>query len=143
MAWENNLNIMFKFSMHVGMILFVEFCPWHWDYFKFSWHNRYFKKQIYLLVWTEYVLLNQLNVLISKFNILLTVHHSIQYSETNVMHFLFNLLTIKCLYMFEALLAHLQETLHKQHLVYCMGVMSGLELNSNPGTRSVSNAHNM
>jgi hypothetical protein len=44
-----------------------------------------------------------------------------QYSETNVMHFLFSLLRIKDLYMFQALLAHL---LHKQHLVYCMCVMS-------------------
>jgi hypothetical protein len=35
-----------------------------------------------------------------------------QYSETNVMHFLFNLLRIKRLYMFRALLAHPQEVLH-------------------------------
>jgi hypothetical protein len=33
-----------------------------------------------------------------------------QYSETNVMHFLFNLLRIKGLHMFRALLAHLQAT---------------------------------
>jgi hypothetical protein len=32
-----------------------------------------------------------------------------QYSETNVMHFLFNLLRIKGFYMFRALLAHPQE----------------------------------
>jgi hypothetical protein len=32
-----------------------------------------------------------------------------QYSETNVMHFLFNLLRIKDLYMIRALLAHPQE----------------------------------
>jgi hypothetical protein len=47
-----------------------------------------------------------------------------QYIETNVMHFLFNLLTIKGLYMFWALLAHPQEVLHKRHLVYCVRVMS-------------------
>jgi hypothetical protein len=47
-----------------------------------------------------------------------------QYSETNVMHFLFSLLRIKSLYMFRALLAHLQEALHKRHLVYCVRVMS-------------------
>jgi hypothetical protein len=47
-----------------------------------------------------------------------------QYSETNMMHFLFSLLRIKGLYMFRALLAHLQEALHKRHLVYCMRVMS-------------------
>jgi hypothetical protein len=35
-----------------------------------------------------------------------------QYSETNVMHFLLNLLRIKGLYMFRALLAHPQEALH-------------------------------
>jgi hypothetical protein len=47
-----------------------------------------------------------------------------QYSETNVMHFLFNLLRIKDLCMFRALLAHLHEALHKRHLVYCVRVMS-------------------
>jgi hypothetical protein len=40
------------------------------------------------------------------------------------MHFLFNLLRIKGLYMFRALVAHLQEAVHKRHLVYCMRVMS-------------------
>jgi hypothetical protein len=47
-----------------------------------------------------------------------------RYSETNVMHFSFSLLRIKGLYMFRALLAHPQDTLHKWHLVYCMRVMS-------------------
>jgi hypothetical protein len=47
-----------------------------------------------------------------------------QYNETNVMHFLFNLLRIKDLYMFRALLAHPQEALPKRHLVYCVRVMS-------------------
>jgi hypothetical protein len=47
-----------------------------------------------------------------------------QYSETNVMHFLFSLLRIKGLYMFRALLAHRQQALHKRHLVYCVRVMS-------------------
>jgi hypothetical protein len=42
----------------------------------------------------------------------------LQYSETNVMHFLFRLLRIKDLYVFRALLAHPQESLHKRHLVY-------------------------
>jgi hypothetical protein len=40
------------------------------------------------------------------------------------MHFLFNLLRTKGLYMFRALLAHPQETLHKRHMVYCMRIMS-------------------
>jgi hypothetical protein len=47
-----------------------------------------------------------------------------QYSETNVIRFLFNLLRIKGLYMFRALLAHPQEALRKQHFVYCVRVMS-------------------
>jgi hypothetical protein len=59
-------------------------------------------------------------------NVLLAVHHSTvyQYSETNVMHFLFSLLGIKRLYMFRALLAYPQEALHKRHLVYCVHFMS-------------------
>jgi hypothetical protein len=48
----------------------------------------------------------------------------VQYSETNVMHFLFNLLRFKGLYMFRVLLAHPQEVPHKRHLVYCVCVMS-------------------
>jgi hypothetical protein len=40
-----------------------------------------------------------------------------QYSETNVTHFLFNLLGINGLYMFRALLAYPQEALNKRHLV--------------------------
>jgi hypothetical protein len=57
-----------------------------------------------------------------------------RYSETKVMHFLFNLLRIEGLYMCQALLAHAQEALHKQHLAYCVCVTSlgctriGLEL---------------
>jgi hypothetical protein len=47
-----------------------------------------------------------------------------QKSETTVMHLSFNLLRIKALYMFRALLVHPQESLHKQHLVYCVRVMS-------------------
>jgi hypothetical protein len=39
---------------------------------------------------------------------------SFQYSETNVMHFLFSLLGINGLYMFRTLLAHPQEALHKR-----------------------------
>jgi hypothetical protein len=41
-----------------------------------------------------------------------------QYGETNVMYILFNLLRIKGLYIFRALLTHPQEVLHKRHLVY-------------------------
>jgi hypothetical protein len=36
------------------------------------------------------------------------------------MHFLSSLLRIKGLYMFRALLAHLQEEMRKQRLVYCV-----------------------
>jgi hypothetical protein len=42
------------------------------------------------------------------------------YHETNVMHFSFNLLRIKCLYMFRWILTHPREAHHKQHLVYCV-----------------------
>jgi hypothetical protein len=49
---------------------------------------------------------------------------SAQCNETNVMHFSLNLLRIKSLYMFQALLAHPQEVLHKRHLVYCVRIMS-------------------
>jgi hypothetical protein len=45
-----------------------------------------------------------------------------QYSETNVMHFLFSLLRINGLYMFRAFLAHPQEMLNKRHLVYCVRI---------------------
>jgi hypothetical protein len=47
-----------------------------------------------------------------------------QYNETNVIHFSFSLLRIKGLYMFRALFSHLQGALHKQHLVYCVRIMS-------------------
>jgi hypothetical protein len=47
------------------------------------------------------------------------------YSETNVMHFLFNLLSIKGLYMFRALLTHPQEAPHKQHLLYLLACYVG------------------
>jgi hypothetical protein len=52
-------------------------------------------------------------------------HPTVQHSETNVMHFLFNLLRIESLYMIRALLAHPQEALHKALgiLVYiCMHI---------------------
>jgi hypothetical protein len=50
-----------------------------------------------------------------------TVH---QYSETNVIHFLFILLRINGLDMFRALLADPQEALHKRQLIYCLCVLS-------------------
>jgi hypothetical protein len=63
------------------------------------------------------------------------------------MHLLFNLLKIKGPYMFRALLAHPQESLHQRHLVYCVRVMSvgctkvGVELLSTP-TLVAANWHN-
>jgi hypothetical protein len=47
-----------------------------------------------------------------------------QYNETNVMHFSFNLLVIKGLYIFRALLAHPQDAMYRRYLVYCVRVMS-------------------
>jgi hypothetical protein len=61
-----------------------------------------------------------------------------QYSETNVMHFLFGILRIKCLYMFRALLAHPQEAPHKRHLVYCLRVLCKLAA---PGAANLHNTH--
>jgi hypothetical protein len=40
------------------------------------------------------------------------------------MHFSFNLLRIKGLYVFRALFAHPQEVLYKRNLVYCVRIMS-------------------
>jgi hypothetical protein len=64
-----------------------------------------------------------------------------QCSETNVMHFLFNLLKIKGLYMFRALLAYPQEALHMLYLVYCMRVWSGTKSSSH-FTPGAANWHN-
>jgi hypothetical protein len=47
-----------------------------------------------------------------------------QFNETTVMHFSFSLLRNKGLYVFRALLAHPQETLHKRHLVYYVRIVS-------------------
>jgi hypothetical protein len=74
---------------------------------------------IYTLSWSSWPVI-QLILL----DVLLTMYHTYQYSETNVMNILFSLLRIKGLYVFRALLAHPQEALHKQHLVYCVRVMS-------------------
>jgi hypothetical protein len=48
-----------------------------------------------------------------------------QYSETNMMHFLFNLVRVKDLYTFGALLAHPQEAIHKRQLVYMRVISVG------------------
>jgi hypothetical protein len=58
-----------------------------------------------------------------------------QYSKTNVMHFLFNLVRIKDLYMFRELLAHPQEALHnglRVMSVRCTRITAPV-WNSNPG----------
>jgi hypothetical protein len=62
--------------------------------------------------------------ILDKLNVLLSCIVEYQSIKPNAMHFLFNLLTIKGLYMFRALLAHLQEALHERRLVYCVRVMS-------------------
>jgi hypothetical protein len=48
----------------------------------------------------------------------------LQYSTTNVMHFLFNLLRIKGLYMFRAILAHPQDAIHTNGTWYIACVLS-------------------
>jgi hypothetical protein len=49
-----------------------------------------------------------------------------QYSETNVMHFLLNLLRIKGLYMFRALLSHPQEAQTADGVMLCQLAEPGL-----------------
>jgi hypothetical protein len=62
-----------------------------------------------------------------------------QYSESNVMHILSNLLRINGLYMFRALLAYRQEAIHKRYLLWYIACVlyhlaaPGLKLNFNPG----------
>jgi hypothetical protein len=56
--------------------------------------------------------------------VLLTCVIVYQYCETNVMHIVFNLRSIKGLYMFWALLTYPQEALHNRYLIYCVIVMS-------------------
>jgi hypothetical protein len=64
-----------------------------------------------------------------------TLTHTHKHTHTHS-RFLLNLLRIKGLYMFRALLAHPPETLHHPHLVHCVSVMSvgctriGVELQS-------------
>jgi hypothetical protein len=55
--------------------------------------------------------------------VFVTICH-IQYSKTNMMHFLFSLLRMNGLYMIHALYAHLQEAPHKRHLVCCVRAVS-------------------
>jgi hypothetical protein len=55
--------------------------------------------------------------------VIMSEHFIYQYSETNVMQFLFNLLSIKDLYIFQALLAHPHEALQKRHLVCCVRII--------------------
>jgi hypothetical protein len=50
--------------------------------------------------------------------------HRYQHKEINAMHFSFNLLRIKGLYMLRALLAHPQEAVHKQHLLYYCAIVA-------------------
>jgi hypothetical protein len=62
------------------------------------------------------------------------IHTYVSTVKPNVMHFLFNLLRTKGLYMFQASLAHPLEALHKRHLVYCLHIMS-------VGCRGTANWH--
>jgi hypothetical protein len=61
---------------------------------------------------------------ITMYNIHMFNHLLLSVQLKNVIHCLFNLLRIKDLYMFWAMLVHPQEVLHKWHLVYCVCVMS-------------------
>jgi hypothetical protein len=74
-----------------------------------------------ILLWALLVTVGRVRDIL---NVLLACIVVYQYRKTKLMHFLFNLLRIKDLYMFRALLAHPREALHKRHLVYCVRVMS-------------------
>jgi hypothetical protein len=65
----------------------------------------------------------QSNVLIQNHDVVFIVHRStsVLYNQLYTLS-VFNLLWISSLYMFRALLAYLQEVLHKQQLVYCVCV---------------------
>jgi hypothetical protein len=54
----------------------------------------------------------------NKENLLIKFFSNISIVKPTLCIFLFGLLRIKGLYMFRALLAHLQEAQHKRHLVY-------------------------
>jgi hypothetical protein len=79
---------------------------------------------LWFVIWTNNRPLNTVKTLLSNLMFSWPCITVYQHSETNVMHFSFNVLRIKGLYMFRALLAHPQEVLHKRHLVYCVRVMS-------------------
>jgi hypothetical protein len=67
---------------------------------------------------TNLIVIPTVHINVRKFSLKMALVY--QYNETNVMHFSFNLLRIKSLYMFRALLAHPQKVQHKRHLVYCV-----------------------
>jgi hypothetical protein len=56
------------------------------------------------------------------------MNYTHQYNEINEMHFSLSLLRIKGLCLFRVLLAHLQEVLHKRHLVYCTVAVPAVKL---------------
>jgi hypothetical protein len=60
-----------------------------------------------------------------------------------MMRFVFSLLKIKGRYMFRTLLAHPEEVLHMQHLVYWLrvGPAPGLKFHFNPGAANCYNMH--
>jgi hypothetical protein len=74
------------------------------------------------------------------------IHKIYIYRDRNQRHALsvFNLLWFNSLYMFRTLLAHLQEALHKQQLVYRVRIMSVGCYHSNPGSnQQTSHARNI
>jgi hypothetical protein len=93
-----------------------------------AWHGRGMALML-AVTWSMFAT-GGIVVVLSKYRIFvifssdLLTFRVFQYSETNVMRFLFNLLRIKGLYMFRTLLAHPQEAFHKRRLLYCVRVMS-------------------
>jgi hypothetical protein len=99
-------------GQHCSFELRAVHCTWYY------WHLERFLLSLYP---EQCVTYQKLSVYLMMCWLCVTAY---QCHETNVMHVLFSLLRIKGLYMFQALLAHPKEVLHKQHLVYCVRVMS-------------------
>jgi hypothetical protein len=85
-------------------------------------HNILLNDIILSRICQMFIFIKRSTQLHRSFNQIYKIRIVYQYSETNVMHFSLSLLRIKGLYMFRAILVHLQEALHKRHLVRVYGV---------------------
>jgi hypothetical protein len=113
-----------------------------WKFTKFCWYIKYYGEKYF--DWKSWSYVEYTCPVYSFCNcmhvkVIRQMNSCSQYSETNMVYLLFNLLRIKGLYMLRALLTHPQEALHKRHLVYYVRVMSvGC---TNPGAANWHNKH--